>query len=422
MVSISVIIPNYNNAKFLKKTISSVFDQTLKDIEVICVDDGSTDNSLKVLKKLQKKYPSLKFFSQENQGPGIARNKGLKESSGEYVAFLDSDDIILDKNSLKYMYEFAKKENLDMVSANLSFLDKKYNIKEDNHHYETGDYCYFDEYCIISPNDYGIPYGFTKSIFNLNFLKDHNIIFPDVLAGEDPIFLAHVFANLSKIGGVPLNMYGYNHTVGGGVNNKINNYEKKRHYITHFKIVFDILDEAGLFKISHEYKNHLFRYLVWSNNDSDYDLMRIFHELFGNVSNDYFDKKDEMYIKFIISYKYIILSLSNSNELFNMIKNDFLSINLEIIEDVKFITLRRYLLVINSNSMEDFKSKIADISLHKVQSESKKLKKDNLKLIKQSEKLNEELVKLNDFNKSLLNSSSWKLTKPFRSFMMLFKK
>ena len=60
-----------------------------------------------------------------------------------------------------------------------------------------------------------------------------------------------------------------------------------------------------------------------------------------------------------------------------MIKNDFLSINLEIIEDVKFITLRRYLLVINSNSMEDFKSKIADISLHKVQSESKKLKKDN---------------------------------------------
>lgn len=421
MVAISVIIPNYNNAKFIKKTIESVYNQTLNEIEVICVDDGSTDNSIKVLNKLQNKYSSLKVFSQENQGPGIARNNALKECCGEYVVFLDSDDVILDKNSLKDMYNFAKKEKLNMVSANLVFLDKKYNVKEFNHHYETGDYCYFDKYCIIHPIDYGIPYGFTKAIFNLDFLKSHNIIFPDVLAGEDPIFLAKVFANLSKIGGVPLNMYGYNHTVGGGVNKKINSYEKKRHYVTHFKTVCDILDSANLLKISNDYKNHLFRYLTWSNNDSDYELMRIFNLIFANVSEDYFDKNDEMYIKFIISYKYHLLLQSNSNELFNHIKEEFLSINLEMIEEVKTNTLRRYLLVINSESLDNFKSKVKDMRLYKANKESKKLKMDNFKYIKQNENLNEQLSEVDKFNESLLNSSSWKLTKPLRLLTRLFK-
>ena len=109
MVKISVIIPNYNNAKFLKKSISSVYDQSLKDIETICIDDGSTDDSLKVLDELKQEFSTLKVISQENQGQGNARNAGLKIAAGEYVAFLDSDDVFIDANALERMYELAKK-------------------------------------------------------------------------------------------------------------------------------------------------------------------------------------------------------------------------------------------------------------------------------------------------------------------------
>lgn len=421
MVKVSVIIPSYNSAKFLKKTISSVYNQTLNEIEVICVDDGSTDNSLKVLKRLQRKYSSLKVISQKNQGPGMARNNALKIAKGEYVAFLDSDDIFIDEDSLKEMYDFAKKENLNMISANLSFVDKKYNIKKDNHHYENGDYCYFDEYCIISPFEYGIPYGFTKAIFNLDFLKSNNIKFPDYPSGEDPIFLAKIFANLSQIGGVPLTIYGYNHTVGGGVNKKINTYTKKKFYVNHFKIVCDILDDANLHSISNEYKNHLFRYLIWNNNFSDNDLILIFNEIYGDVNEDYFDKNDEEFMKFYIHYKSFFLYDSNSNQFFDNVKGEFLDLNVYSISKIRSETLHKYLLVIDSNSIEEFKTKYDTVKIKKLKDQSVKLKKDKINAENKYEKLTLKYEEINELNESLLQSTSWKISKPLRKVIKLFK-
>ena len=263
MTKISVIIPVFNAEGFLKKTIESVVNQTLKDIEIICVDDGSTDNSLDVLNELKGSYDSLRVYSQENQGPAVARNLGLKNATGEFLSFLDADDIFVDENALEEMYDFAIKNELNVVSANFKFISPDYTI-HDNPHYKAGDYSYFDDYDIIHPKDYGIPYGFTKTIFKKEFLEANNIDFPNIRAGEDPIFLANVFANTSKIGVVPFTLYGYNHTIGGGVNMKINVYEKKMEYIQHFKDVCDILSGAGLHDTSDFYKIHMFRFLTWA--------------------------------------------------------------------------------------------------------------------------------------------------------------
>lgn len=90
--TVSVITPAYNSEKYIKEAVESVASQTISVYEHIIVDDGSTDDTLKILKELSKKYKNIKILTQANQGAGIARNKGIQESSGRYIAFLDSDD------------------------------------------------------------------------------------------------------------------------------------------------------------------------------------------------------------------------------------------------------------------------------------------------------------------------------------------
>ena len=91
-IAISVIIPVYNSEKFLQECLDSVIKQTIRNIEIICVDDGSTDGSAKILEKYKQDDSRIKIFKQEHRGGGAARNLGLKVASGEYLSFLDSDD------------------------------------------------------------------------------------------------------------------------------------------------------------------------------------------------------------------------------------------------------------------------------------------------------------------------------------------
>ena len=130
---VSIIIPVYNVEDYIHQCLDSVANQTLKDIEIICMDDGSSDNSLKILQDYKKKDSRFKILTQKNKGPGAARNKCLDVASGEFVMFLDSDDW-LDLDACKTLYEKAKLDNLDMVM----FLLKNYSE-------ETGEY-YEDNY------------------------------------------------------------------------------------------------------------------------------------------------------------------------------------------------------------------------------------------------------------------------------------
>ena len=89
---VSVIIPVYNAEKYLRQCLDSVVNQTLRDIEIICVDDGSTDGSIEILREYEQKDSRVKVLCQKNQYAGVARNNGLSHASGEYVFFMDSDD------------------------------------------------------------------------------------------------------------------------------------------------------------------------------------------------------------------------------------------------------------------------------------------------------------------------------------------
>ena len=114
MPKVSVIIPVYNVKQYLQQCLDSIIGQTLKDIEIICVDDGSTDGSLDILYDYEKKDSRITVLTQKNQYAGVARNNGLKIATGEYLSFLDSDDFF-DVHMLEEIYNKAKTDDSDVV-------------------------------------------------------------------------------------------------------------------------------------------------------------------------------------------------------------------------------------------------------------------------------------------------------------------
>ena len=113
MIKVSVIIPVYNVEDYLAQCIDSIVCQTLKEIEIICVDDGSTDKSYEILQEYEKKDNRIKLLQQKNAGAGIARNKGMKIAQGKYLAIVDSDDFF-ELDMLEKAYVQCEKDNADI--------------------------------------------------------------------------------------------------------------------------------------------------------------------------------------------------------------------------------------------------------------------------------------------------------------------
>lgn len=128
MKRISVIIPVYNVSKYLVTNINNLTMQTLNDLELIYVDDGSTDDSLKILMKYQEKYKNMKVIHQENSGVSVARNKGLSVATGDYIAFVDPDDII-SKYMFERLYDAITSTKADVVSCKFMVFTKSPKFK-----------------------------------------------------------------------------------------------------------------------------------------------------------------------------------------------------------------------------------------------------------------------------------------------------
>ncbi len=122
-MKVSIIVPVYNSEKYLKDCLASLINQTLKEIEIIAIDDASSDKSLEILKEYEKKYPNkIKIYTNsKNLGQGATRNKGIEHATGEYIGFLDSDDYV-NFNMYAKMYDMAKKyDNPEIITTGLVF-------------------------------------------------------------------------------------------------------------------------------------------------------------------------------------------------------------------------------------------------------------------------------------------------------------
>ncbi|MGN0017877.1 MAG: DUF4422 domain-containing protein [Candidatus Gastranaerophilaceae bacterium] len=192
---VSVCIACYNVARYLKKCLDSVINQSLKNIEIICVNDGSTDKTLNILEEYAQKDARIKIISQSNQGLGIVRNVGKDNANGEYIHFLDGDDY-LDTDFLLKMVERADKNNSDIVISTHKLFSTSRNYISN---ISTLPHTLYGENLNIytHPDLLFVPCHVWDKIYNREFLKQYN--FPKDCTGEDIPFWWSVITNAKKV-------------------------------------------------------------------------------------------------------------------------------------------------------------------------------------------------------------------------------
>lgn len=212
-IKVSVIIPVFNAEKYLKKCLNSVLNQTLTDIEIICINDGSTDNSIEILTEYSNKDDRIKLFDISNHGQGYARNIALKEARGEYISFVDADDWIRE-DSLQLLYYKSKFDDLDVLFFQLiNYMQdsKKYKetdlynhicfenngINEDSifNHHDTSDYLFEIPVCPVS------------KLYKKSFLEKNKLYFPEGFYFEDNYFFYHMYLMTEKVGFLKEHLY-----------------------------------------------------------------------------------------------------------------------------------------------------------------------------------------------------------------------
>ncbi|WP_458402850.1 glycosyltransferase family 2 protein [Methanobrevibacter sp.] len=405
MVKVSIIMPVYNGSKFIKTSIESVLSQTMNDIEIICVDDGSEDNSLDLLKEYESKHECIRVFSQENQGSGKARNYGMDEAQGEYIGFIDADDIFVDKDSLELLYKKAVENDADIVSGNLKKMTQDRKLI-DNPNCVEGNYYCFDRDCVITPEEYGVPWAFYKNLYKKSFMDENDIRFRDLIRGQDPVFMADALSKVDKVYGVKTDFYAYMFPVPGKPYLKVNNSLKKLHYTKHYKDTFDIYENAGMYGASEKYKPKLIKYFNYSIKEDDLEIFEIAMNLFGST-NDYFVNFQEDFDKFKIHHILNKIDIKSTEEYYTYAKEEISKIDIATNSKLTNNHIRKLLVVLNSETYEDYRY-------------NSTVRKNNM-LAKKNERLAKDLEKTKKLNQELENSSSWKITEPLRKIMDKFR-
>lgn len=188
MPKVSVIVPFYNVENYIEKCLETLVNQTLEDIEIILVNDGSKDRSIDIVNRFVKQYPEkIIYLEKENGGLSDARNYAIPYAKGEYIAFLDSDDYV-EKTMYKDMYELAKKENSDMVECDFywEYPDK---VKKDVGVIYNGKKEMLEKIRVVAWN----------KLIRREILEKNKIIFPKGYRYEDVEFTYKLIPYLEKV-------------------------------------------------------------------------------------------------------------------------------------------------------------------------------------------------------------------------------
>lgn len=200
MVKVSVIVPVYNSEDYLKKCISSLVNQTLKDIEFIIINDGSTDSSDEIIKSFKDKR--IKYFKRDNHGIGATRNFGIEKATGKYIGFVDSDDYIAPE-MFQVMYDACVKDDLDVVICDF-YKEIGYDIQKIH-------LTSFDVTDLKSmPNlIMDINLAPWNKLYKSSIIKNDNILFPVGVKYEDTPWVLMALSKALKIGKIDDALYHY---------------------------------------------------------------------------------------------------------------------------------------------------------------------------------------------------------------------
>ena len=323
-IKVSIIIPVYNVEKYLRQCLDSVINQTLKDIEIICVNDGSTDNSKQILEEYAEKESRIKIINKKNAGLGAARNTGMEYVTGEYMGFVDSDDWV-DVTMFEKLYESCKIHDTDISMCPIMLV----NESSSNLNRETA---YFDLLCfneefnnrpfnLEQTKDFvmDIAVNAVNKIYRTEFIKYIDAKFPEGLLFEDVPFFYKTYLNAKSISLVRDHLY------------------------------YHILNRPNSITAKAD-KNH-------------FDIVKIQNlmvECFQSLPN-FNEFKIEVYNKkiFRIVRRYFDIDEIYREEFFELIKQDFKKMNLKDDEIAKLHSSikKHYLNIINSNSSVEFEIK-----------------------------------------------------------------
>ena len=264
-IPVSVVIPVFNTELYLSTCLDSVLNQTLKNIEIICIDDGSTDNSLQILKNYQKKDKRIKIISKNNEGQGIARNIGINEAIGEYIAFVDSDDFIKE-DMLEKLYKSCISNDLDMVMCKVaSYNELTCEINDSLWYYSLGVFNDFEKKvfshkdtmdftCEISVTPY-------NKLYKNSLIKKHDIKFAENLIFEDEVFFYDVYLKAKRVSIVDETLYYYRMNREGST---VDNAEDKDYsdIVSIFKLIIEKFKETNSWEDYKVYVSNRFIHLM----------------------------------------------------------------------------------------------------------------------------------------------------------------
>lgn len=281
MPKVSVIVPCYNVSPYLERCLDSLVQQTLKDIEIICIDDKSTDNTLNILHKYAKQDSRIKIIEQtKNTGVAIARNKGIKQAQGKYIGFVDPDDYV-DTDFYEKLYIKSTTTNSDIIKGNVisinmntkdSYIDKKMsNIEKHISNFSS---------------------TFWSAIYKRDFIKKNDINFPPyIITSQDAVFLTKVGLSAQNIKLVYNTFYHYFYQRPGSLDSQFLPHSKAESKYNAFCLNVNLIENS---KLSHKdiklfLDTHVLShviYEIYKDFEFDSDRKKLF-DLLVNLNKKY---------------------------------------------------------------------------------------------------------------------------------------
>ena len=307
-ISVSVIIPVYNVEKYISKCLDSLVNQTLKNIEVIVVNDGSPDKSQEIIDKYVKKYPDkIKSYIKENGGQGSARNFGLEKAHGEYIGYVDSDDFV-QLDMYEQLYNKAKEKDYDIVVCGNYNVSEDYLIKKEDRivdNYDTDlDNVIFGKVCVWN------------KIYKREILLNNKISFKEKVWYEDLAFTLKAIINSKSFAFIDECLYDYLIRQGSTMNNS--NVKRNLEILCAFDDILDYVkknnkdeffEKIEFLAIDHIYISSIVRII---RADADKKLKKeVIDNLIDYMNNNFPCYKDNKYISSLSKNRKIIYNLIN---------------------------------------------------------------------------------------------------------------
>lgn len=243
-MKVSVITPVFNAEKYLRECIDSVLRQSLRDIEVICVDDGSTDRSMEILQEYAERDARIRIIHQQNLGQSTAQNKALDAARGDYVFFLDADDYFSSQNSLETLYNAVNHTDYQVVGGLVHiFSNDKGN--EDHLNKVWMERNGFPREGEIIFREFASPYGYTRYLYRRDLLQKYNIRFPETTFLQDALFCFPALVAAKKL--LAINTFVYEYRKGHkNIDWVADNHKRAVEYFRYFNDFIRMLDAASV--------------------------------------------------------------------------------------------------------------------------------------------------------------------------------